>query len=226
MGRFVYQPVPINMETVSKHGQLLADIYSGHISTNHNNVIVSVTQRIEDKLEDVFQIQDNIIEQKNNINNLNEDYYAVINVSYVSALNFFTELKLNTVIVNGGLAHLEKGMGESEATENTILNNLYDAISLMINLYEESANHEENLIGDIISTCSSTDVTTKIFALTDTVIPQTITTPAAPLVGVTAKYNLTGYLAKLSSVVKDQRADINIMRNNLLSKLNLKADGK
>ena len=111
MGRLSYQPITEENSDLSVHGQLIIDPYTGHISTNHNNVINSATKRIERKLEDVFQLERNIIEQTNVINNLFKDFESFNTIEFselkvllddlLSNLNYLVEINNRLLNING-----------------------------------------------------------------------------------------------------------------------------
>lgn len=114
MGRLVYQPVPEEYSNESKHGQLIGDVYSGHLSTNHNNIINSATKRIENKLNDVLQLENNIIEQSNVINNLLEDYQYFLNINMPTILNRTYEALSNAILSNEDVMYVTKGVSDKE----------------------------------------------------------------------------------------------------------------
>lgn len=206
MGRFVYMPVPSENEEQSKHGQVIADIYSGHISTNHNNVIVSATKRIENKLEDVFQIESNIAEQRNVIVNLNDDYYLLINSQLLQMLKDFDEIKMKSILAEGKIRHLRRGIGIKENEEEpSILDELKDSIHTMLDNYKFIVNDNNKDIIEIKNFVDTSDDNSKFFTLDKN--------------GKEIKLNLTEYIDFIVTETADQKAEIATLKNNLLSKI-------
>lgn len=196
MGRFVYQPVPTDMENYSKHGQVVADIYSGHISTNHNNVIISATKRIESKIEDVFQIESNIIEQKNVINNLMEDYYLLIENKYANTMKDFESVQIDAIVAQGLINHIKYGIGDINNDElKSILDELIDAIYFMIQQYKHTITFETKVIND--SNNLATGKETKLFYGS----------------------SISKYVETVKSEITQQRTDIDLIKSNIDSKL-------
>lgn len=147
MGRWAYQPVPSEYEEYSKHGQIIVDIYSGHISTNHNNVIVSATKRIENKLEDVYQIENNINEQSNVINNLAEDYYYLLNNSYTNMLVDFNDTVINAAVARSTVEYIKRGIGDPDDPDYSyVLLELVNAIHLILDVYAQASNYHKKVI--------------------------------------------------------------------------------
>lgn len=196
MGRFVYQPVPTDMENYSKHGQVIADIYSGHISLNHNNVIVSATKRIESKIEDVFQIESNIVEQKNVINNLVEDYYSLIDNKYIGMIKDFQTIQIDSIIAQGLVNHIKNGIGDPDNAELTpIIKELLNSIYLIIDQYKNTIKFEEKVIYDTNNVCTAKD--TKLFY----------------------GKSISKYIEDVKSEITQQRADIDLTKSNIEAKL-------
>lgn len=196
MARFVYQPVPSNMENYSKHGQLIADIYSGHISTNHNNVIISSTKRIENKIEDVFQIESNIIEQKNVINNLRDDLYSIIDHKYADMYDNFRKVQINCGVTKGVVSYIKRGIGAPGMTELCILEQLVDAIYNIRKGYTEAREKQALLIMNINNTF----------------------TGGGTLFG---GKSLSKYIESLKDEIATQQVNIELARTNVEAKLKM-----
>lgn len=206
MGRFVYQPVPSELASESKHGQVIADIYSGHISTNHHNVLVSATERIEAKLDDVFQIESNIVEQTNVIFNLDEDYNYLIENQYSNTVVDLNKVKLDMNAEKINIDFLKTGILDTEYSDGTvkmcILNQLREAINDMLEVYATSA--------DFQSECIKYD---NIFIAGD------LAGTASPG-GINGDFsfngqNFTSYVKTVELEIENQRNDINILINNV-----------
>lgn len=196
MGRFVYQPVPTDMENYSKHGQVIADIYSGHISTNHNNVIVSATKRIESKIEDVFQIESNIVEQKNVINNLVEDYYSLIDNKYITMIKDFQAVQIDSIIALGLVNHIKNGIGDPDNEElSPILRELVNAIYFIIDQYKSTIAFGDKVINDTNTVCTSKE--TKLFY----------------------GKSISKYIEDVKAEITQQRTDIELVKSNVEAKL-------
>ena len=148
MGRLSYQPITEENSDLSVHGQLIIDPYTGHISTNHNNVINSATKRIERKLEDVFQLERNIIEQTNVINNLFKDFESFNAEEFselkfmlddlLSDMNYLVEINNRIYAINGFEDDEEKN-GHVEVLEEAI----YAYMNAMENLTGVKYKHED-----------------------------------------------------------------------------------
>lgn len=74
MGRPIYQPVDENNKENALYGQIIMNMFNGHISTNNNGIIVSSTKETENKFEDINQIYYNLIEQDKVLTKVEKDY--------------------------------------------------------------------------------------------------------------------------------------------------------
>lgn len=119
MGRLVYQPISEENSNDSKHGQLIGNIYTGHLSTNHNNIINSATKRIENKLNDVLQLENNLIEQTNVISNLIEDYKYFLNNNLPSIYTKSYETLSKAVLANEDVDYITRGVSDKEDVNGT-----------------------------------------------------------------------------------------------------------
>jgi hypothetical protein len=77
-GRFAYQPLNEEFAKDSVSGQLIMNYHNGHISANKNNIIVSITKEIEDKITDINELRHDVDEQTDVISNLLEDIEAFL----------------------------------------------------------------------------------------------------------------------------------------------------
>lgn len=141
MGRLVYQTIPEEKASESKHGQLISDIYTGHISVNHNNVINSATKRIENKLNDVLQLQNNIIEQENVVNNLTEDYQYFLNNQLPNLYETVYDLYAKANICIEDISHIRRGI----STEEDVNGNNKGVLLLLEKTINEGLDHCENV---------------------------------------------------------------------------------
>lgn len=196
MARFVYQPIPEDMQTYSKHGQVISNLFNGHISLNHNNVIVSATKRIENKIEDVFQIESNIIEQKNVINNLRDDLYLLIDEKYDNMYSDLRDVQISAAVTKGLVTYIKVGIGGTPEIEESIIEKMVKAIHFVRDQYQAAANIEKKVVSfaNDIYTGSST-----LFH----------------------GYNLSDYISTVSSEISDQQAMIELVRTNVEAKLTM-----
>jgi len=74
MSKFAYQPLSEEYQDQSMPGQLIINEYNGHISFNKNGIIISITKEIEDKIEDVIELRNDILEQEDVVLSLIDDY--------------------------------------------------------------------------------------------------------------------------------------------------------
>ena len=231
MARFVYQPVPAGMEQYSKHGQIIADIYSGHISVNHNNVIVSSSKRIEGKLEDVFQIESNIIEQKNVINNLRDDIYSIIDHKYNTMYEKFRDIQVNCGVTKGKVSYIRNGIGgDGFPVEDCILQKLINSIYGIRDLYQSTANLQLSLVGVVndlftggnayINDDTNAEATGKNITDSDNTT-HNVRSDKRKLD--TSKkfhgYSLSNYIAMLNEEIEEERTNIELARTNVEAKL-------
>lgn len=196
MARFVYQPIPEDMQTYSKHGQVISNVYSGHISLNHNNIIISATKRIENKIEDVFQIESNIIEQKNVINNLRDDLYLLSNNKYEEMYKELRDIQIQVATTKGLVSYIKIGIGGTLEIEESIIDKMIKAIHFARNQYQSAADiHKKAVaVSNDIYTGSS-----KLFH----------------------GYNLTDYISIVSSEISDQQATIELVKTNVEARLTM-----
>lgn len=230
MARFVYQPVPAGMEQYSKHGQIIADIYSGHISVNHNNVIVSASRRIENKLEDVFQIESNIIEQKNVINNLRDDLYSIIDNKYNTMYEKFRKIQVDTGVAKGRVSYIRTGIGgDGFPVEDCILQQLINSIFGIRALYESTIALQTALIGTIndlftgsnafIDDAGSEAAGKNIVDSTNTSHNVRSDKRSLDKTKKFQGYSLSNYIAMLNEEIEEERANIELARTNVEAKL-------
>lgn len=124
MARFAYQPILEENEKFSKPGQLIINRYNAHLSVNKNNLIISITKEIEDKIFDILELKSEIDEQYDVILNLIEDFWNFINNDFKNV----TEIQNKTFEYDKKLLNISRYISTINNGTNEKLDDINNSI--------------------------------------------------------------------------------------------------
>lgn len=162
MGRPVYQPITEENKQNAKFGQIIMNIFDGHISTNNNGMIVSATKDIENKFEDFDQIKYNLLEQDRVLNKLEGEYNYflkyVLDPLYLDTLeslskvkrsyNIYNYLEINFNNVKGFINDLDVALSQLKASTNSQLSNLNIYKDKILKILKDMETMEEYILNE------------------------------------------------------------------------------
>lgn len=148
MSRFAYQPLIEENSSYSKPGQLIMNRYNAHISINRNNLIISITKEIEDKISTIVELQHDIDEQYDVVLNLIEDYQDFLNNTFLDLSNSQNNLYVydkKLFNLDRYLSKINNGMKQKIIRIETIIDQLIEANTLQNTMNENYSNKIDEL---------------------------------------------------------------------------------
>jgi len=173
MARFAYQPILEENESYSKPGQIIMNRYNAHISINKNNIIVSITKEIEDKISDIDELKNEVDEQYDVVLNLIEDYGTFLTTTFADltdARNILYAYDKKLLKIDTYLTDTNNGMKQKVSSINDQIIKLKQANDLQVSRNTLYAFNVKDLLSQIdVGTYAQSEYN-KLIAMKDSYI--------------------------------------------------------